>query len=117
MAAIHRHRLLQPSLGRQQIDGAAAVVVAREQALLLQIGDVLVHRGQRIQLHAFANFLERGRISVLLHELGNEVVDLALPSGDGHGQLLANIKRMSRQTKVECTAAALMVSKKLPGEI
>ena len=51
-----------------------------------------------------ADFLERRRVAVLLHELGDEVVHLPLSSGDCHGEIVgeykANVKKIKRQSQV-----------------
>jgi hypothetical protein len=57
-AGVHAHGLLEASLGRQQVDGSAAVVVAGEQSFFLEVGDVLVHRGQRVQVKAVADLFK-----------------------------------------------------------
>ena len=53
---------------------------------------MLVHRGQRIQLHADANLVERRSVLVLLPELRDEVVDLPLPLGDRHARIIGERK-------------------------
>src|SRR5580704_2544052 len=99
-AGIHAHGLLQPSLGRHQIDGAAAVIVAREQALLLQIRDVLVHGGQRIQVEPLANLLKRRRIAMLGHESRNKVVNFVLPACDRHAAIIGEQKAKKQARSV-----------------
>src|SRR5271168_4366025 len=88
--------LLEASLGRQQVDGAAAVVVAGEQSLFLEVGDVLVHRGQRVQVKPVADLFKRRRVAMLRHEAGDEVIHFALPACDRHagivGEYKANVK-------------------------
>src|SRR5208283_380291 len=73
----------------------AAVVVPREQALFLQVGDVLMHRGQRIQPHGFFDFLKRRGVLLLRHKARNEVIQLALTPSNRHagsiGEWLANV--------------------------
>src|SRR5260221_9015031 len=97
---VHRHRLLQLSLRRQQINRAAAVIVPREQPFFLQIGDVLVHRSQRTQPHAFLDLFKRGRVLLLRHKARNEVIQLVLTPSDRHagsiGECKANVKIKQR---------------------
>jgi hypothetical protein len=86
-------------LRRQQIDRAAAIVVAGEQALFLQVGNVLMHGGQGIQAHGFLDLFKRRGVSLLHHEARNEVVELALTPSDRHarsiGECMANVNRMA----------------------
>jgi len=67
-----------------------------EQAFFLEIRDVLVHRGQRVQPHALLNLFVGGRVLVGLHKLGDEIVDLPLPSSDCHAQ---NCRRILGEVK------------------
>ena len=57
---------------------------------------MLVHRGQRTEFQALTDFFERRRVTILLHKLGDEVVNLSLPPGDCHAAILgegkANVK-------------------------
>ena len=69
----------------QQVDGAAAIVVAPQQLLLFQVGDVLVHGRQRAEAEPFGNLFEGRRITVLVHKRGDEVVYLFLAAGESHG--------------------------------
>ena len=69
----------------QHVDGAAAVVDAVEQALLFQVGNVLVHSGQAFQPHPARNLFKRWRVAVAGHKRLEEVENLFLPSGDSHG--------------------------------
>src|SRR5690349_3761689 len=50
--------LAEEAAHRQQIDRAAAVVIALEQAFSLQVGDVLVHRRQRAKIKPRADLFE-----------------------------------------------------------
>jgi hypothetical protein len=79
--------------GRQHVNGAAAVVHAVEQALFLEVGDVLVHGGQALQLHAARDLFKRRGVAVAGHERFEEVENLFLPSSDSHGRIIANKKR------------------------
>ena len=65
----------------EQFHRAAAIPRPADEALFLQVGEVLVHRRQRRQAEAFADFLEARRIAVLLDELVQVVENLALPLG------------------------------------
>src|SRR5438105_1017501 len=73
----------QPS-GRQHIDRTAAVVVPLEQAFFFEVSDVFVHGGQGTQAHPGANFFERGRVSMPLHKVVDEVVNLSLTFCNSH---------------------------------
>ena len=69
---------------------------ALEQALLLEIGDVLVDGGQGTETESSGDlFIGRG-VSVLLGEAGEEVDDLFLSPGDCHAGIVANKKRIEK---------------------
>jgi len=68
----------------EDIDGAAAVVSALEEALILQVGDVLVYGGQGAETQTTGDLLVRRRVSILLREAGEEVDDLFLAPCDSH---------------------------------
>ena len=67
---------------RQQFDRPAAVPGAADEAFLLQVGQVLVHRRQRRQAEPPADLLETRRVAVLLDEFLEIVEDLALAFGE-----------------------------------
>ena len=67
---------------RHHLDRPAAVPRALDEALFLQVGEVLVHRRQRREAEAAADFLEARRVAVLLDELVQVVEDFALPFGE-----------------------------------
>jgi hypothetical protein len=69
----------------QHVDGPAAIVRSLQQALVLQIGDVFVDSGERVEPEAVRNFLVGRRVPVLLSEAGEEVDYFFLPPCDGHG--------------------------------
>ena len=74
---------------RQQLDRAAAIPGAPDEALFLQIGEVLVDRGQRRQIEAPADFFQARRVAVLLDEFVEVVENLALAFRERlHGSLL-----------------------------
>src|ERR1700681_2533495 len=69
----------------KNFDGAALIVAAANEALFLQRGDVLVHGGERGELHTLADLFKAGRVAVLVLE-GNEIIqDFFLTFGQGHG--------------------------------
>ena len=78
---------------RQQLDRAAAIPGAPDEALFLQVGEVLVHRRQRRQAEAFADFLQARRIAVLLDEFVQVVENFALALGQW-------LHRLLRRTRV-----------------
>src|SRR5262245_33912213 len=53
-------------LGRQNLDGAALVVVALDVAFALEIGEVLMHCRQRVIVEMLGDLLEARREAVLL---------------------------------------------------
>jgi hypothetical protein len=79
---------------RQHVDGAAAIVSALEEALVLQIGDVFVNGGKGAEAESTGDFFIGGRVSVLLGEAGEEVDDLFLPPRYSHAGIVANKKRI-----------------------
>jgi hypothetical protein len=64
-----------------------------QQPLLLQIGNVFVHRGQRLETQAASNFLKGRGVSIALDEVADEVEDFFLPAGYRHFRIIANKKR------------------------
>ena len=54
--------------GREQIDGATAIVHAVEQPFFLEVGDVLVDGGKALEAYAASNLLEGRGVAVALHE-------------------------------------------------
>ena len=66
---------------RDQLDRAAPVPGALDESLLLQVGQVLVHRRQRRQAEAAADFLQAGRVAVLLDEIIQVVENFPLTLG------------------------------------
>jgi len=57
---------------------------------------MFVHRGQRAETHADADFLKGGRVAMFLHKVGDVVVNLPLPLGNRHAAIVgegkANVK-------------------------
>jgi len=62
--ALH-HLVLDRLRQLHNFDRAALIVAAANEALLLQRGDVLVHRRERRQLQALADFFKARRVSML----------------------------------------------------
>ena len=54
---------------------------------------MLVHGRQRAQAHSRPDLIERWRVSFALDEVGNEVVDFALPLCEGHTRISVAKKR------------------------
>ena len=79
----------------QDVDGTAAIVGPLQQAFVLQIGDVLMHRGQRTEAKTTSYLLIGRRVAVLLGKAGKEVDDLFLPPCDSHAKIVANKKRIA----------------------
>src|SRR5208337_113511 len=95
--------LLHAPARLQQINRAAAVVVAPQQLFLLKVGDVLVHRSQRVQAEAFADFVIRRRIAVRVHERGDEVIHLFLTARESHdpsASIVSEKKAKSQQGRL-----------------
>ena len=92
---------------RDQLDRAAAVPGALDEALFLQVGEVLVDRGERREAEAAADFLEARRVAVLLDEIVEVVEDLPLAFGQWqHGAALyAKEKRKSTVRRSRLTFA------------
>ena len=67
--------------GRDQFDRAAPVPGALDEALFLQVGEVLVDRGERREAETAADFLEARRVAVLLDEIVEVIEDFPLTLG------------------------------------
>src|SRR5262245_54658132 len=67
-----------PGSRREQFDRTAAVPGSTDEALLLEIGQVLVDRGERRKTETPADFFETRRVAMLLNELLQVVQNLAL---------------------------------------
>ena len=78
------HGLALGALGKD-VDGAAAIVRALEQALCLEIGDVLMDGGEGAEAEAGGDFLVRGGVAVAGGEGGEKVENLFLPTRNSHG--------------------------------
>src|SRR5262245_21783428 len=66
---------------RDELDRAAAVPGALDEALFLQVGQVLVDRSERRQTETAADLLQAGRVAVLLDEIVEVVEDFPLTLG------------------------------------
>jgi len=69
----------------KDIDGAAAVVGALEEAFVLQISDVFVHGGEGAEAQSAGDLLIGRGVAIFLSEAGKKVDDLFLPSRNCHG--------------------------------
>ena len=63
-------------------DRPAAIPGALDESFFLQVGQMFVHRGERREAEAAADFLQTRRVPVLLDELIQVVENLALPLGE-----------------------------------
>ena len=63
-------------LGGNRVDRTAAVVVTRKQPFFLRFEMCLCTVAREFKFHTLRDFLERRRVTVLLHEVGDEVVHL-----------------------------------------
>ena len=80
---------------REYVDGTAAIVGALEETLVLKVGDVFMHSGERAEAQAAGDLLVGGGVAVLLGEVGKEVDDFFLPPCDSHAEIVANKKRIA----------------------
>src|SRR5207248_2646977 len=69
---------------RHEFDAATLVVCSADVALALEVGEVLVHRGERAERETLRDLLETRRISVGGDLPGNEIENLALTAGERH---------------------------------
>src|SRR2546430_17478243 len=69
---------------RYDLDAATVVVSAADVALALQVGQVLVHRGERAKGEALRDLLETRRIPLGGDLPGDEIENLALTAGERH---------------------------------
>ena len=88
------HDLAGRALG-DDVDGAAAIVGALQQALGLEIGDVLMDGGERAEAEARGDLLIGGGVAVAGGEAGEKVENLFLPTRDSHALILANKRRIA----------------------
>ena len=68
----------------EDVDGAAAVVGALEEALVLQVGDVFVDGGEGVEAEAGGDFLVGWGVAVFEGEVGEEVDHFFLPPCNCH---------------------------------
>jgi len=80
---------------------------AVEEALLLEVSDVLVYRGQAFQVHSPGNLLKGRGIAIAGNERFEEVDNLFLPSGDSHGRIIAKKKRIATKVFVFCSLSEM----------
>src|SRR5687768_2183258 len=72
-------------LGGKDLDRAALVVRALDVSLALEVGEVLMHRGERVIVELPRDLLEARRVAVLLRVAGEKIEYLALTLGKRHG--------------------------------
>src|SRR6266542_5711715 len=72
------------TLRRHDFDGAALVVRAPDVPLALQVGEVLVDRGQVLKAELPGDLLEARGVALRVEVAGDEVQDLALTAGERH---------------------------------
>src|SRR6266852_3556874 len=91
------------------LDGAALIVTAANEAFFLKRGDVFVHGGQGGELKALANFFKAWRVAMLGLKRDEVIENFLLPFGQSHvhlrlqvfsigtlGEKKANVKRVFR---------------------
>jgi hypothetical protein len=69
-----------------------------QQTFLLQICNVLVHRGQRLETQAASDLLKGRGVTVALHEIADEVEYFFLPASYRHPRIIGNKKRIKKKT-------------------
>lgn len=69
---------------------------ALEETFVLEVGDVLMHGGERAETEATGDLLVRRGVAILLGEAGQEVDDLFLPTCNCHSEIVANKRRIAR---------------------
>src|SRR6266511_415827 len=72
------------TLGGCDLDRATFVVRPVDVALALQVGEMLVHRGEGAEVEPPGDFLEAWSVALLRDVPGDEVEDLALTTGERH---------------------------------
>src|SRR5262245_16442991 len=72
------------ALGGHDLDRGTLIVGAPDVALALEIREMLVHRGQRLEPKLAGDFLEARGVPLLSEVFRNEVEDLALAPRDRH---------------------------------
>lgn len=66
-----------------------------QKAFVLEVGDVLMHRGEGAEAEAASDLFVGRRVAVLLREARKEVDDLFLTPCDCHAEIVANKKRIA----------------------
>ena len=68
----------------QDVEGTAAIMGARQQTFVLEVGDVFVDGGEGAEVQTTGDLVKRGRIAVALHKAGDELQHFLLPPGNCH---------------------------------
>src|ERR1700677_1345723 len=69
---------------------------ALQETLVLEVGDVFMHGGERAETEATGDLLVGRGVAILLGEAGQEVDDLFLPTCNCHAEIVANKRRIAR---------------------
>ena len=72
-------------LGRKDLDGPAFIMSTVDVPLALEIGQMLVHRRQRLKAEMLGDLLEAWRVAAVADMLLQVLEDLALTLGERHG--------------------------------
>src|SRR6266536_3251258 len=72
------------ALGRDDLDRTALVVRAPDEALPLEVGQMLVDRGERLEVEVVRDLFEARGIALGFDVAGDEVQNLALAAREGH---------------------------------
>ena len=100
---------LDPDLGGGQLERAAAVPGPLDEPLVLQVGQVLVDRGQRGEAEVLADLLDGGRVALALDVAGQEIEDLFLSLGEVHALLrfrTSGNERRRRSGESQCSTGS-----------
>ena len=75
-------------------------------SLLDEVLEMPVHRGNRPEAKMGPDLLQAGRVALLSNEFADEIVDLALPPGEGHRRPLrfsfAQVGEIKTKVKTRC---------------
>src|SRR3954471_4030233 len=85
---------------RHHLDRTAAVPGPLDEPFFLQVGEMLVHRGQRRQTELPPDFFKTRRVAVLSNEFVQVVQDLALTLGQWKHWSLSSAEAFALQAKV-----------------
>src|SRR5689334_3480638 len=96
-------------MGWHDLDGAAFIGDAPDVSLALEIGEVLVHRRQGLELEALRDFFEAGGVAPVGDVLADVIEDFALASCKRHDE--SPERKPKRNVPEYCPNASVTASR------